>query len=95
MDQNFEFKSLFFPYPVQWTVTDCPFLHWGPLPSAMISLLYVSGTDVMVDNKKGKTLYSVYWQADGGPNPIGIQSGRGEEKHIFNIKMAGRSFLMF
>ena len=37
--QNVFDKSRFFPYPVQWTVTFCPFLGNTPFPARMIVLV--------------------------------------------------------
>ena len=34
--QNFLLKSRSFPYPVQWTVTVCPFCGLVPFPSLMM-----------------------------------------------------------
>merc|ERR1719437_244997 len=39
VDQNFWDKSLFLPYPVQWTVTSCPAVGLDPFPAWRISFV--------------------------------------------------------
>ena len=39
LHQNFLERSRFFPYPVQWTVTDCPAEGLEPFPALRTSLV--------------------------------------------------------